>query len=99
MRKLIHGAAMALAVLAGTIVHTPSAKAGVDECTYAAWQFCEGVIGPDGQYLHPGATGWLECVSDSRQYMAECNPPPSTGPTGQWCYGYYGYDTKQWHPC
>ena len=90
MRKFIHVAVATVALMAATTANTPTAKAGVDECTYAAWQWCQGFQGPNGETMHIGDQGWLECVADAKQYLAECTPPPGTGDIGTWCY-YSGF--------
>ncbi len=86
MRKLLRVTALLVALATATAAHTPTAKAGVDDCTYAAQQWCKGVQGPDGQYYYPGGPGWVACVEDAKQYLLVCEPRPSNGPTGGWCF-------------
>ena len=76
MRKLIHMTVMAMTLMAATAAHAPAAKAGVDDCTYIAQQLCKGIQDPNGNYYYPGGPGWVACVEDQKQYIAECEPRP-----------------------
>lgn len=95
MRRFFRAAVLAVGMMIATAAHTPTAVAGVDDCTYAAWEWCRGIEGPDGQYLTPSSPGWLACVAEAKQYLAQCFPRPSDGGTGSWCWTSW----NGWFPC
>jgi len=93
MRKFLHATVVVVALMVASTANAPTAQAGVDNCTYAAQQWCKGVTDQNGDYYYPGGPGWVVCVEDAKQYIAECEPRPSTGATGSWCYrgAWYGW--------
>lgn len=38
MRRFLRAAVLAVGMMIATAAHTPTAVAGVDDCTYAAWE-------------------------------------------------------------
>lgn len=83
MRRILHVAAAIAVMMIATAAQAPTARAGVDDCTYAAQQWCRGIQDENGNYYYPGGPGWLACVEDAKQYLTACLERPD--PTGKWC--------------